>query len=229
MLLLLRPMLLVIIKAIATLLILIALYFFLAVVLTLIPSNAFYKSPEEGVDIYIKSNGVHTDLVLPVHNDLFDWRTKLDTTTFQQEKKAFEYVAIGWGDKGFYLETPTWADLKFSTAFSAMFLFTPTAMHVTYRTYAPEVGTYAKKIRISKEQYLTLVAYVQNSFQRDEKGNFLRISSYHYANANDNFYEANGRYSLFKTCNVWTNSALKEIGVKTAMWAPFDKCILHHF
>lgn len=55
--------------------------------------------------------------------------------TFSQTKGKntdFNYIAFGWGDKGFYLDTPTWADLKFSTAFKAAFWMGQSAMHTTY-------------------------------------------------------------------------------------------------
>ena len=35
------------------------------------------------------------------------------------------------------------------------------------------------------------------------------VDANHYRSANDAFYEAKGRYSLFFTCNTWTNNALK--------------------
>lgn len=204
-------------------------YFALAFVLTWLPVNSSFQPPKQGVEIFLKSNGVHTDLVLPVRHALWDWRSKFDTTVFKPERQPLRYVSIGWGDKGFYLYTPTWADLKFSTAFSAMFLFTPTAMHVTYKTDIPRCGELVKRVLISEAQYKQLIDYVLASFQQAGDGTFLRINATHYSGANDHFYEANGRYFLFKTCNVWTNSALKEIGVKTAFWAPFDKCVLYHF
>lgn len=44
----------------------------------------------------------------------------------------------------------------------------------------------------------------------------------------DNFYDATGSFSIFHTCNVWVNVALKEIEVKTSVWSPFDFEILYH-
>jgi hypothetical protein len=38
----------------------------------------------------------------------------------------------------------------------------------------------------------------------------------------DDFYKANGRYSLFKTCNSWVNLGFKESGLKACLWTPFD-------
>ena len=46
---------------------------------------------------------------------------------------------------------------------------------------------------------------------------------------NDAFYEATGRYSLFHTCNTWTNNALKIAGQKACVWTPFDTGIFYHY
>jgi uncharacterized protein (TIGR02117 family) len=75
------------------------------------------------VAIYIKTNGVHTDLVVPVKNEQLDWSREIKfSNAHLPDTTAIKYLAMGWGDKGFYLQTPTWADLKFSVAFKAAFL-----------------------------------------------------------------------------------------------------------
>lgn len=50
-----------------------------------------------------------------------DWSQKIPFSQTKGKSTDFNYIAFGWGDKGFYLDTPTWADLKFSTAFKAAF------------------------------------------------------------------------------------------------------------
>jgi len=65
----------------------IVIYVTLAAVLTWIPSNGSYLAQDEGIQLFVKSNGVHTDIVVPVRNEVYDWRTKLDTGTYKQEKK----------------------------------------------------------------------------------------------------------------------------------------------
>src|SRR3954463_856759 len=73
------------------------------------------------VTIYIKTNRVHTDIVVPVKNDQFDWSKDVQFANTISKDSIEKYVAFGWGDKGFYLETPTWGDLTFNTAFKAAF------------------------------------------------------------------------------------------------------------
>jgi uncharacterized protein (TIGR02117 family) len=204
------------------------LYFISVLLLTWWPANSDFKAPSTGVDIYIRSNGVHTDVIVPARNEVIDWTKMIDTTEFKKMNNSIHYISFGWGDKGFYLNTPDWADLKFSTAFNAMFMLSTTAMHVAYQDRVPTLTTNTRKIIITREQYLQMCTFINKSFQQNE-GKVMLIKDHHYEGVNDNFYEAKGTYSLFYTCNTWANNTLKSAGIKTAHWAPFDKCIFYHF
>jgi len=213
---------------IAFLLSFILLYLIFALVLTIVPVNNSFKPTENGITIFVQSNGVHTDLVLPVKNNIHDWTLKIDPEEFEINEKPFKYVSFGWGDKGFYLNTPTWAELKFNTAFNAMFLGGASCMHVSYETEAPALDKRTREINISEEQYSVMVKFIDTSFQKDKNGNYVIIPGHHYSGANDCFYNATESYYFYKTCNVWTNRGLKEAGIKTAAWAPFDQSVLYH-
>jgi uncharacterized protein (TIGR02117 family) len=154
-----------------------------------------------------------------------DWRTFLPPADFPGVT-AHSYVSIGWGDKGFFLETPTWADLKFSTAFNAAFTGSETAMHVAYHENEPSVTPTTKRKFVSPEKYHDLVNYIRDSFQL-KNGRVDLIPGKGYW-SNDNFYEANGSYHLFHTCNAWTNDGLKVAGIRTAVLALFSDGIMRH-
>ena len=72
---------------------------------------------KQEVTIYIVTNGVHTDLVVPVTNEIYDWSQQVQFENTRSKNKAYNYLAMDQGDKGFYLETPEWKDLKASVAF----------------------------------------------------------------------------------------------------------------
>ena len=193
-----------------------------------IPVNTAFKSCEtDCVEVYLRSNGVHTDIVLPIKNELKDWSLQLDSKKTKAEKTNFKYVSIGWGDKGFYLDTPTWGDLTFKTAFNALFYLSSSAMHVTFFDQLTE-GERCKKILISKTDYLKMVSFVESSFQINELNAYILIPKVSYGN-NDVFYEAKGRYSLFYTCNTWTNNCLKAGNMKACLWTLFDKGFFYHY
>jgi uncharacterized protein (TIGR02117 family) len=202
-------------------------YTLVAIILSAIPYNADFKSPAEGIDIYILSNGVHTDIVVPAKNKYMDWTQFVKTDNTLAKDSNISFTAFGWGDKGFYLETPSWNDLKLSTAIKAMFALSTSAMHVcNYKSLTKNKN--CKKIRISKESYKKLVAYILSSFYKDGTGNSICIQDHHY-NTYDAFYEARGNYSLLKTCNTWVNKGLKVSGIRSCVWTPVDKGIFLHY
>ena len=180
-----------------------------------------------GTVLYVVTNGVHTDLVVPVRSPVLDWSVPLPYRDFGRVDSTFQYVSFGWGDQGFYLNTPTWNDLTAGTAFRALFGLGPSAMHVGYWQRAPAVGAHSRRLVVSDAQYRALVGYIRGSFQTDAAGRFQPLAGAHY-DAEDAFYVAHGRYNLLRTCNVWTNGGLRQLGVRTPVWSPFDQPILWH-
>lgn len=183
---------------------------------------------QNNIPIYIFTNGVHTDLVVPVKNEQMDWSREVKFANTVGKDSVFAYVGFGWGDKGFYLETPTWADLKASTAFKAAFALSTSAIHATFHKDMTE-GADCVKIIISKEQYSRLIRYIQESFIADKKGHLIHIQTNANYGKEDAFYEAKGSYHLFHTCNTWANNGLKSCGQKASLWTPFDTGIFYQY
>ncbi len=183
---------------------------------------------KEEIAIYILTNGVHTDLVVPVKTEQYDWSQEVLYANTVSKDSNFAFLALGWGDKGFYLETPQWKDLKASVAFKAAFALGSTAMHATYYSSMTE-GERCKKIMVSKEQYQRLARYITDSFEQDTAGHFINIATTANYGKNSAFYEANGHYSMVHTCNTWANNALKKSGQKCCFWTPFDSGIFQKY
>lgn len=186
------------------------------------------KNTTTDLSIYLLTNGVHTDLVLPVKTPQIDWSKYLKYENTKSKQTGYNYVAIGWGDKGFYLDTPTWAELKFSTAFKAATGLSTAAIHATYYRTMTE-GADCIKVNISNDQYKRLINYIQKDFIKKSNGELTHIQTDAVYGDSDAFYDATGSYSLFHTCNSWTNNALKAGGLKASVWTPFDKGIFHQY
>ncbi len=188
------------------------------------------KEPIESdeVTIYIKTNGVHTDLVVPVRNEQMDWSKEIKFSNTKLKDTSMNFLGMGWGDKGFYLETPNWSDLKFSVAFNAAFALSTTAIHATFFKTMTENDS-CIKLNLSRKQYARLVDYISESFQKDSAGHFIYINTdANYGNL-DAFYEANGSYSMLHTCNSWANDGLKKCGQKACVWTAFDSGIFTNY
>ena len=173
------------------------------------------------VTIYVLTNGVHTDIAVPVKTKFYDWSKEIKYTNAISADSTYNYLGMGWGDKEIYIDMPTWADLTASQAFRAAFGLSTTAIHATYHKNLTENDT-CIKIAISSQQYTRLIKYIKKSFKTDSNGHFINIKTDANYGKTDAFYEAMGSYSLFHTCNSWTNNGLKVSGQKSVFWTPFD-------
>ena len=171
---------------------------------------------------------MHTDLVVPIKTEIIDWSQQIPFENTLSQRTDFTYVGIGWGDKGFYLDTPTWADLKASTAIKAAFWMSESAMHCTFYEKMQENDD-CKKIMLTEKQYSDLVKFIKNQFKQDENGNFILIKTDAVYGKNDAFYDAKESYNFMQTCNTWANNGLKAAGQKAALWTPSDFGIFYHY
>ncbi len=181
------------------------------------------------VNIYIYSSDIHSDIVVPVKTEVFDWKNYLSLKTVGTESFTnYNYLIFGWGDRDFFTKTRSWADFKLSIALKALFfLNNPSVMHVQGYSFLPKNKYFSIKcIRISNKDYLKLVKFINDSFQTDDRGNKIRVANGYYDY--DGFYAAKGSYSLWRDCNAWTAEALRLADVNTPLWAALSSAIMLH-
>lgn len=205
---------------------LLASYALFAVVLGLIPLNRDFVPANDGVRIFLATNGMHADLVLPVQTEVIDWRSEYPTPLFPRIDERAEFISIGWGSRAFYLNTESWSDLSARTAAEALSGIGRSAMHIEYLA-RPAPGTDVVALDITVDQYRKLVAYIREHAVRDSGTHPIVIAGRHY-NKHDAFFEASGTYSALTTCNEWTRRALNRAGVRVPAWSPLDTALFYH-
>lgn len=178
-------------------------YFIVAITLTYITVNTTSVGNSEAI-IYLKTNGVHLDIIIP-------------SNSVSVLKIKSKYVAVGWGDKDFYLTTPKLKDVTFLVAFKAMFLESQSLLHLTKYN---EINTNWVKVNLTNKQFNSVLEKINGKFEKD---NITRIDGY---GSSDFFMNAKGSYSCLFTCNTWVNSVFKDSGVKSCFWTPFSDRLL---
>ncbi len=211
-------------KILALLILIVCVYFIFALVLSLIPANPDFKNSADGIQVFVRSNGVHTDVVLPVKSDYITWIEKIPYSSVQHADSSFQWIGFGWGNREFYIETKEWKDLKTSTALRAGLGIGTAALHVEF-IRKPLKNDRWIELNLEKENFEKLSAYIHNFFRTDESGNFIQIPDAHYY-SNDAFFEAHGRFTSITTCNTWTGKGLRAAGIRTGIWTPFEKSVM---
>lgn len=196
--------------------------YFVIILIGLIPVNNNFQPTPDGVPVLVISNLVHTDVILPVSNEIIDWTKIFPAEYFPAEIDRFSHVSFGWGDEGFFIQTPEWSDLKLSTAANALLIPSSTCMHVSYLegNLYQQLG---QTVMISPQQYQKLADQIQASFEFDSQGSPILISGNY--GWHDAFFRAKGNYHVFNTCNSWAGRTLQAAEVRTPWYSPLPKTI----
>jgi len=187
-------------------------YLLISLILSSIPVNTDSENPDDEYTIFLSTNGVHLDIILPL--ELMDAALLEDLNKTATDR----YLAVGWGEENFYLNTPQWSDLSLETAFKAAFMDNTSLLHITRYT---STNSHWIKVKLSKTELYRLNRYILDTFQLDSDGNKSLLLDTGYT-PQDDFYKARGSYSFHHTCNSWVNAGFRESGLKAALWTPFD-------
>ena len=207
-------------------------YVLFAVVSAVIPVSAEIVAAQDSptFDVYLLKSGPHTDFLVKVKTEVHDWSIDFPYANNANPDSSLPWLAIGWGDKNFYMNTPTWADLTVSTAVAAATGLGTAGIHASYYYDVPTDRPIIH-LQLSRNQYMRLCAYIDRSLIADENGKRVMIQPL-LAGVNfnhDRYYDAHGRYSMIHTCNTWVNNGLKVSGQKACLWTGFAEGLFYQY
>ena len=154
--------------------------------------------------ILVISNPIHTDIAIPLDPDVTARFAPLVRTGIKADISGARYLVFGWGSRAFYIETPTWADLKPGPLFSALTL-DASVMHVGVAGAIDETKDPVRSFSVSEAEFTRLLDFIESSFQRGPNGPiWIPDTSY---GEFDAFFEAEGNFTALLGCNTWAAAA----------------------
>lgn len=203
---------------------LVAIYLLVAVLGTWISTGKKNNKEKGEITVFIQTNGFHTDWVVPIQSKEWNWLSHF-SEKHQEKYQNYRYMAFGWGDEGFYTVSKT-NKSQVLTALNAVFLPSKTVMHVDFLEEPPKTSKNVVELCISENQLKKLNKFIFKSFKQKKSQGFQFISNGYWNT--DYFFKARGRYTMFFTCNNWTNRGLKKLKIPTGIWCPFSQSIFYH-
>jgi len=191
-------------------------YITIAYLFTLFPYHSKIDENQKSKTIYLYYDSMHSDIILNIRDTEHNWQKLLPQLL---EGKTRGYISFGWGDKETYIHTPTWSDLKITIALKALFINTPSLMHIIYYNNI-NIEENIKKIRVTKNQYKDIENRVLKSFGTKP---ILLYKGYW---GNDLFYYSPYKYNLIHTCNTWSGDILRESNITMSYWTPLSCCVV---
>lgn len=213
-------------RAAAVLAVPLAGYLVAAVVLGILPVNSDAPVSADGILVFLRSNGLHAEIAVPIRSPVIDWSAQLYQPVVTYSGVSPAYISFGWGDAEFYVRTRSWHELRPWTALSALAGRNGSVIHVEH-VPGPSTDRGDVPFRLSTAQYRRLADYITSAFQRTGTGQVLLATERTFGHG-DRFYVAHGSYGPVSTCNEWVRRGLSAAGVRTARWAPFDVALFWH-
>ncbi|PTE07419.1 TIGR02117 family protein [Mesorhizobium helmanticense] len=179
--------------------------------------QAAVASPAATRHILVLKNPIHTDIAIPVDDGVRQRFRFLVDAGIPVDAAEVRYIVFGWGGRAFYLETPTWSELKAVPVMKAL-TSDASVMHVDIAGDIAEPHPDVAGFDIGEERFAALLDFIAASFQQGSNGPIV-IENAAYSRF-DRFYEANGRFNAVIGCNTWTAAALRTAGLRTGWWNP---------
>lgn len=166
-----------------------------------------------GVTIGVEASLAHTEIIVPVEAAGHDWRAVLPPGSVPE---GVTHLSFSWGDRAFFLATPSWADVDWRLAIRALVASDASLVHV-YRLG----GFWGRPVPIDAAAYRRLTAFLEGEIAPGEP-----IPGY---GPDDIFLPGTSRYGWWRTCNQWAGDALAAAGIRVGIWTPFAQGLIWRF
>jgi uncharacterized protein (TIGR02117 family) len=188
-----------------------------ALACALLPLQGRVQQADGEPPVYLCASLAHTDIMMPSRAPLMDWGSVFPAVA-PPGLPSQTYLAFGWGDLRFFRETPTWGDVRISTALGALAGQHDTALRVV-AVNPPEHNPACLRLRIDRAGRQALIDHIRATLLLDAAG---QPQSQRDGTQLQAYYLAKGRYSALRTCNQWAAEALGAAGLPHAFFAPFS-------
>ncbi len=179
-----------------------------------------YSQKSCSFKICVSDNGMHSNIIVPVNNKVFDWQKYL---SLNDNNLEYRYFSFGWGEQNYYTNPPT-KELKIPKGFQALFFPNRSVIRVQRHQILPQVEL--ECVGVSQSDYLELIEFINSSFKLSDRGEKILVAYNPHSTAS--FYEAKGTYSILKNSNSWTAEGLRTANVNTPLWAGLSSAIMFH-
>ena len=156
-------------------------------------------------------------MVLPAR----DWPRDLAHGPFRVDVSQARWVAFGWGERRFYMDTRTFADIDLAAGLRALAWNADTVVHAHFLDAVDETHARVRTLTVSQAQLDALNAHVRAAFADavpEPVGEGFGPA--------DAFFRARGVYSPIATCNEWVGAALRRAGIPVGAWTPLSQSLL---
>ena len=201
---------------------LIACYLLAAILGAVVPNDAPYRDGRPEVMIGLAPGPIHYDFLFPLTPDLRERFAFAEAGGVPVFHPDAEWLSLGWGAEGFYTTVGTYADISLGATWNGII---GDRSVIRIEALGPVAGD-IEWIALTSAEYEALLTSIEADFVAGHP--VLPVS----ARTASAFFRSNGRFHLFRTCNVWVAEKLRDAGLPFGRWTPTTYSVrlsLSHF
>jgi uncharacterized protein (TIGR02117 family) len=189
----------------------------------LIPSGGDW--PQEGLRVGLLRGPIHYDFLLPA-----DAGTRAGFAFAEVDRGVpvshpdARWLVVGWGSAAFYTTAGTYADIAPSAVWTAATGDAAVMRVDVWGALPDEDWPGLRWVTLTPVQYAALRGAILASFHRNAGGRPVALPVAGFTGT-DGFWQAEGRFDLFRTCNVWVGRMLRQAGLRFGLWTPTPQAV----
>lgn len=200
--------------------------FSLLLLVSLIPRRWETYYQESDVTICVNQVGIHTNIIVPVQNNIYNWQKFLNLKEIGKEpSENYQYLGFGWGDRDFYPTNPSRIQEIIPLGVQALFFSRGSVMRVQGYQGIPQNHD-IQCVGVNTSNYLNTVQFIQDSFELTPQGQIILFVRSEASEAS--YYKAKGHYSVLRNSNNWTAEGLRKANINTPLWAGIPQAVMFH-
>lgn len=173
--------------------------------------------------VYLGHNGVHIDFVFP--RETFFALMPKGWETWSQLSPEKPWLAVGWGDRDFFLHHPTWESVGISDITRAALASPASALRLTFSELP--WGYEKAEILLDDPSVQKLIEGIGKSVDVDADGKPRLI--HHDENSDEALFVSPLRYHAFYTCNDWTADILETMDLPTPWIVTTSSSVMRYY
>ncbi|PPS43547.1 DUF2459 domain-containing protein [Chroococcidiopsis sp. TS-821] len=198
----------------------------LLLIVSLLPKRLGISAQANEVTICVNQVGIHTNIIVPVKNELHNWQQFLNLKEIGTDPLGnYQYLGFGWGDRDFYPRNPSEIQEIVPLGIQALFFSRGSVMRVQGYPEIPQHHD-IHCVGVNTSNYLNTVQFIQNSFELTPQGQTILFVRSEESEAS--YYEARGHYSILRNSNNWTAEGLRQANINTPLWAGIPQAVMFH-
>jgi uncharacterized protein (TIGR02117 family) len=197
-------------------------YYAASVAGALIPGPGPDLSGPPGQVIGLIQGPIHTDILLPLTPEIRTRFAFAETAAVPLGDPRAAWLLIGWGAHDFYTTAGTYADITASAVLTAV-TGDSAVLRLDAHGPLPDMPELVF-LTLSDRQFQGLIATLDASFARDP-ADAPRPLDHPGFTPTDAFFHAEGRFNLWRTCNVWLGETLRAAGIPFGLWTPTTQSV----